>query len=163
MSEEDMETINSSDKSDHDRISTEMLHDIRDVSQTHPNVNKREARYKIRDRISQSKSEWKGVLKVTQSMGKGLHKVFSMVVKEISQKLTALGESGSEVSHFISEPRKLAGVTKLSDNIKKPWLKATLKKIKNIINNQTFLIEDKNEGEPVTPCMDVYKVKIQSD
>ena len=33
----------------------------------------------------------------------------------------------------------------------------------NIINNQTFLIEDQNEGEPVTPCMDVYKAKIQSD
>ena len=51
----------------------------------------------------------------------------------------------------------------LSENIKKPWLKANLKEIKNIINNQTFLIEDQNEGEPVTPCMDVYKAKIQSD
>ena len=46
-------------------------------------------------------------------------------------------------------------VTKLSDNIQKHWLKATLKEIKNIINNHTFLIEDQNEGEPVTPCMDV--------
>ena len=52
---------------------------------------------------------------------------------------------------------------KLSDNIKKPWLKAALKEIKNLINNQTFLIEDQNEGEPVTPCMDVYKGKNQSD
>ena len=34
---------------------------------------------------------------------------------------------------------------------------------KDIINNQTFLIEDQNEGEPVTTCMDVYKAKIQSD
>ena len=50
----------------------------------------------------------------------------------------------------------------MSENIRKPWLKATLKDIKNIINNQTFLIEDQNEGEPVTPCMDVYKAKIQS-
>ena len=33
----------------------------------------------------------------------------------------------------------------------------------NLINNKTFLIEYKNEGEPVTPCMDVYKAKIQSD
>ena len=33
----------------------------------------------------------------------------------------------------------------------------------NLINNQTFLIEYHNEGEPVTPCMDVYKYKIQSD
>ena len=54
-------------------------------------------------------------------------------------------------------------MTKLSDNTKKPWLKATLKEIKNLINNQTFLIEDPDKYEPVTPCMDVYKAKIQSD
>ena len=88
-------------------------------------------------------------------MVKGLHKVFSTIVKDIFQELTALGESGSEVSHFIPEPRNFAEVTKLSENIKKPWLKATLKEINNLINNQTFLIEDQNEGEPVTPCMDV--------
>ena len=98
-----------------------------------------------------------------QSMGKVLHKVFITAVKEISQELTPLGESGSEVSHFIPEPRNFAEVTKLSENIKKPWLKATLKEIKDLINNQNFLIEDKNESEPVTPCMDVYKAKIQSD
>ena len=74
-----------------------------------------------------------------------------------------MGESGSEVSHSILEPRNFAEVKKLSDNIKKPWLKATLKEIKNLINNQNFLVEDKNEGEPVTPCMDVYKSKIQYD
>ena len=34
---------------------------------------------------------------------------------------------------------------------------------KNLINNTTFLIENQNEGEPVTPCMDVYKANIQSD
>ena len=71
-------------------------------------------------------------------MGKGLHKVFSTTVKEISQELTNLGESGSEVSHFIPEPRNIAEVTKFSENIRKPWLKATLKEIKNLINNQIF-------------------------
>ena len=50
-----------------------MLEDIRDGSQTHTNVNRREARYKIRDSIRQEKSEWKGALKSTLSMGKGLH------------------------------------------------------------------------------------------
>ena len=60
-------------------------------------------------------------------MGKVLHKVFSTVVKEILQKLTPLGESGSEVSRFIPEPRIFAEVKKLSENINKPWLKATLK------------------------------------
>ena len=53
MSEQDMENLDSSDESDHDLISTEMLEDIRDGSQTHTNVNRREASYKIRDRIRQ--------------------------------------------------------------------------------------------------------------
>ena len=57
MSEKDMDAINFGDDSDHDIISTEMLHDICDGSQTHPNVNKREARYKIRDHIRQRKPE----------------------------------------------------------------------------------------------------------
>ena len=87
--------------------------------------------------------------------GKGLRKVFRTVVKEISQELTALGESGSEVSHFIPEPRNFAEVTKLSENVKKPWLKSTLNEIKNLISNKNFLIEYQNEGEPVTPCMEV--------
>ena len=60
------------------------------------------------DCIRQIQSEWKGALKATQSMGKVLHKVFSTFVKEISQELTPLGESGSEVSHFIPEPRNFA-------------------------------------------------------
>ena len=46
-------------------------------------------------------------------MGKGLHEVFSTVVKYISQELTTLGESGPEVSHFIPEPRKFVEVTKI--------------------------------------------------
>ena len=67
------------------------------------------------------------------------------------------------MSHFIPEPRNFAEVTRLAENIRKTWLKATLKEIKNLINNQTFMIEDPKDGEPVTPCMDVYKAKIQSD
>ena len=65
MSEQDMENINSNDESDHDLISTDMLEDIRDGSQTHQNVNIREARDKIRDFIRQRQSEWKGALKAT--------------------------------------------------------------------------------------------------
>ena len=41
MNEQDMEIIDSNQQSDHDLISTEMLEDIRDESQTHPTVNKR--------------------------------------------------------------------------------------------------------------------------
>ena len=87
-------------------------------------------------------------------MGKVLHKVFRNVVKQISQDLL-LGEFVSEVAHFISEPRNFAEFTKL--------VKASQKKIKKLINNQTFLVEDPKKGEPVTPCMDVYKAKIHSD
>ena len=72
----------------------------------------------------------------------GLHKVFKTVVKEISQDLTALGESGSEVSYLITEPRKFYEVTKLSYYKKKPCLKATQKEDKNIIKNKTFIFQD---------------------
>ena len=85
MIKQDMDAMNYGDESDHDLISTEMLEDIRDGSQTRPNVNIREARYKIRDCIRQRQSQWKGALKATRSMGKGLYKVFSMVIKEILQ------------------------------------------------------------------------------
>ena len=79
MSKQDMYAMNYG----HDLISTVMLEDIRDGSQTHPNVNRRESCYKICYRISQRQSEWKRALKATRSMGKGLHKVFKTVVKEI--------------------------------------------------------------------------------
>ena len=51
-----MDAINSGDESDYDLISTEMLEDICDGSQTHPNVNKIEPRYKIRDCIRKRQS-----------------------------------------------------------------------------------------------------------
>ena len=58
MSEQDMDAINSGDELDHDLVSTEMLEDICDGSQTHMNVHRREARYKIRYRIRQRQLEW---------------------------------------------------------------------------------------------------------
>ena len=76
-------------------------------------------------------------------MGKVLHKVFKTVVKYISQDLPPLGEFGSEVSHFIPKPRKFAEVTEFSDDIRKPWIKATKKEIKNRITNNTVLVEYK--------------------
>ena len=65
LRKEDMDAMDSGDKSDRDLISTEMLEDIRDGSLTHPNVNRREACYTIRDRIKQRQSERKGTLKST--------------------------------------------------------------------------------------------------
>ena len=58
-----MNAMDSRNESDHDLISTEMLEDISDGSQTHSNVNKKEACYKIRASIRQRKSERKGALK----------------------------------------------------------------------------------------------------
>ena len=48
-----MDAMDSGDESDHDIISTEMLEDIRDGIQSHPNFNRRESHYKIRDSIKQ--------------------------------------------------------------------------------------------------------------
>ena len=74
-----------------------------------------------------------------------------------------MSESGTEVSYFVPEPRNFTDVNRLSYEIKKTWLKATLKEIQNLINNQTFLVQQPEKGEPVNKCMDVYKTKIQSD
>ena len=80
-SEEEMDAMYSSDESDDDPISMDMLEEIWDKSWSHPNVNRREKHYKICDRIKQRQYKWKGMLKVTKNMGKGLHKVFKTVVK----------------------------------------------------------------------------------
>ena len=45
--------MDSSNESDHDLISTGIVEDIRDGSQSHQNIIKIEARYKIRDCIRQ--------------------------------------------------------------------------------------------------------------
>ena len=73
-----------------------------------------------------------------QNIGKGLQKVFKTVVKEILQDFPPLGESSSEVFYFIPEPINFAEVTKFSNDIKKLWLKATLREINNLINNHNF-------------------------
>ena len=80
MSEQDMENLDENEEFDDDLISAETLHDIRDGNQTHPKIDKREARLKIRDRIKQNKSEWKGALRATHKMGKGLHSIFSTIL-----------------------------------------------------------------------------------
>ena len=99
--------------------------------------------------------EWKEALKDTQLLGKGLQKVLKTIVKYISQNLPPLGESGSEISYFIPEPRNFSEVAKISYDINKHWLNTTEKGIKNIIDNQTFLVQDPEKVESVTPCMEV--------
>ena len=85
-----MENLDSNEQSDHDIIYTEMLEDICDGSQTHPNVNKRESSYKIRDSVRQKELQLRGALKAARSMVKGLHMVFSTIVNEISHELATL-------------------------------------------------------------------------
>ena len=46
-----MENIYEKEKFDDDLISAETLEEICDGNQTHPNIDKREARLKIRDQI----------------------------------------------------------------------------------------------------------------
>ena len=67
------------------------------------------------------------------------------------------------MSHLITEPKQFAEVTILPADVKKSRLKSTLKEIKKSINKQTFIMDDTYKGDPVTPCMDVYKTNIQSD
>ena len=63
-------------------------------------------------------------------MGKVLHKLFRDVVNEWNNLLLNLGESGSEVSHFIPEHSDFSEVNRLPADFKKAWLKATLKDTK---------------------------------
>ena len=72
-------------------------------------------------------------------------------MKENPQDFPPLGEYGSEVSHFIPEPRNFSEVTKISDNIKNPGLKATMKEIKNLINHHNVLVEDPEKDDTMTP------------
>ena len=58
-----------------------MLEDIYDGIQYHPRVNRREARYKIRNCIKRRRSERNGALKDKRKFGKGLYKAFKTVVK----------------------------------------------------------------------------------
>ena len=65
LSKEEIDVIDSGDESDYDIISREMLEDIRKRTQSHTNVNRREARYKIRYCIRQRQSERKRAFKAT--------------------------------------------------------------------------------------------------
>ena len=114
ISEEEMGAMSSGNGFDAEPMSADMLEDIRDRSQSLPSINRRDTRYKIRDHFKQMWAEWKGALLSTVKMGKGLHKVYKAVVNYISEALPIFGESGSEVSYLIPEPRNFAEVTRFS-------------------------------------------------
>ena len=58
--EEEMYAMSSGDESDGEPMSTDMLEDIRNRSQYHSRLNRREARYKIFNCFKQRQAEWKG-------------------------------------------------------------------------------------------------------
>ena len=65
----------------------------------------------------------------------------------------------SEVYYLIPEPINFSEVTRLLEDINTSWINATLREIQNLINNQNFLVQNTENGEPVAPCMDVYKAQ----
>ena len=50
--------MSSGDKSDDESMSTDMLEDICDCSQSRRSINRRETCYKIRDHIKGGQAEW---------------------------------------------------------------------------------------------------------
>ena len=68
--------MSSGDESDTYPMSTDILGDICDVSQSHPRINRIEVRYKICDYFKHRRVEWKGDLLSTRNIGKGLNRVF---------------------------------------------------------------------------------------
>ena len=71
-----------------------------------------------------------------------------------------MGYLGLEVSYLITKPKKIAEVIRLSIYTKKHYLRATLKEITNLINNKTLLVDELENGYPVSPCMYVYEANI---
>ena len=78
-------------ESDAEPMSTYMLEDIFNGSQSHPRINRIEAHYNIRYCIKQGQSEWKGELLSTLNRGKGSQKLFKAVVNKLSEALSILG------------------------------------------------------------------------
>ena len=78
VSLEETNALDYGHESDDEPMPTEMLEDICDGRHYHPDVNRREAQYKIRDCFKQKQSEWNVALKVTRNMGKGSHKLFKI-------------------------------------------------------------------------------------
>ena len=75
--EEKIDSKSSGDESDDELMPTDMLEYIRNGSQSHTSINRREEIYKIRGPIKQGQEEW--------NMGKGLHKLFKAAVDDILQ------------------------------------------------------------------------------
>ena len=65
---------------------------------------------------------------------------------DISQVLPILGDSRSEVSYFIPEPRKFSEVTRFSDDINKPLAKSNSKGYQKYNQQSDFSSSISKEG-----------------
>ena len=57
--------------------------------------------------------------------------------------------------HFIPKLRNFTEVSRLPEEVKNAWLKSTLKYIKNLINNNTFMMDGTRKIDQVAPFLDV--------
>ena len=85
-------------------------------------------------------NEWKGSERSAKGMVKGLHKAFKAVVNELNNAFTTLVESGSDVSHFITEHRNFAEVSRLPPDTKKDSVESNFERDKHVIKNEAFVM-----------------------
>ena len=67
------------------------LEDIWYGNYVHTNINARDSRLKIYDRIKQAQSEWKEAELLQKRMRKYSHKVFKVIIKWVNHSLPVLG------------------------------------------------------------------------
>ena len=85
-----MDEISSGDEYDAEPMSRDMLEDISGGIQYHPSINRREARYKIRDLIKKYERNGKGGYYQQETWAK-VHKKFKAVFSEIKESFPIMG------------------------------------------------------------------------
>ena len=72
-------------------------------------------------------------------------------------------EEDIPITSYLPEPKNLQLILCLPLEIREGWIKAIVKELKFIIDNNTFRRgEEANEGDKVVPSIIVFKVKITS-
>ena len=67
------------------------------------------------------------------------------------------------IALYLTEPKNLRQIKQLALEIRNSWIKAIIKELKFIINNNTFRRgEEAMEGDEVVPSIIVFKTKITS-
>ena len=77
----------------------------------------------------------------------------------IDSTLAQLNEA-EEIAKYLPEPQSFKAILKCDPDIKKAWLHSIFLEIKNLIDNNTFILDVKpNKGELITPVKLVNKAK----